>query len=137
MNSQSSFTANKAPFYSALLYPTLFVLVLWVVYWAEIRFHLNFTPYGLKPQSLSGLVGVLTSPFIHGGIGHLYRNTIPVFVLSAGLFYFYKDISWKTLLFGLLLSGLLTWFIGRPSYHIGASGMVYFLASFHNHYFSI
>lgn len=130
MNSQSSFTANKAPFYSALLYPTLFVLVLWVVYWAEIRFHLNFTPYGLKPQSLSGLVGVLTSPFIHGGIGHLYRNTIPVFVLSAGLFYFYKDISWKTLLFGLLLSGLLTWFIGRPSYHIGASGMVYFLASF-------
>ncbi|WP_127846684.1 rhomboid family intramembrane serine protease [Psychroflexus aestuariivivens] len=130
MKSQSSFTTNKAPFYSALLYPTLFVLLLWIVYWVEIRFHLNFTPYGLKPQSLSGLVGVLTSPFIHGGIGHLYRNTIPVFVLSAGLFYFYKDISWKTLLFGLLLTGLLTWVIGRPSYHIGASGMVYFLVSF-------
>ena len=34
------------------------------------------------------------------------------------------------LIYGLLLSGLLTWIIARPSYHIGASGIVYLLVSF-------
>jgi len=36
----------------------------------------------------------------------------------------------KVLLFGILFSGLITWVIGRPSYHIGASGIIYLLASF-------
>jgi hypothetical protein len=34
------------------------------------------------------------------------------------------------LLYGILFSGLITWGIGRPSYHIGASGIIYLLASF-------
>jgi len=34
------------------------------------------------------------------------------------------------LLFGVLLTGFLTWGIGRPSNHIGASGLIYLLASF-------
>jgi hypothetical protein len=34
------------------------------------------------------------------------------------------------LFFGIIASGLLTWFIGRPSYHIGASGLIYVLVSF-------
>ena len=34
------------------------------------------------------------------------------------------------LLYGILLSGFLTWCIGRPSYHIGASGLIYVLVSF-------
>jgi hypothetical protein len=46
------------------------------------------------------------------------------------LFYFYKNISWQILLFGILLTGFLTWGIGRPSNHIGASGLIYLLASF-------
>jgi membrane associated rhomboid family serine protease len=77
-----------------------------------------------------GLFGILASPFIHSGIEHLYKNSIPLLVLLASLFYFYKDIAWKALFFGLLSSGLLTWIIARPSFHIGASGIVYFLASF-------
>ena len=36
----------------------------------------------------------------------------------------------KVLLLGILISGFLTWLIGRPSYHIGASGLIYVLASF-------
>ena len=46
------------------------------------------------------------------------------------LFYFYRPIAWKVLFFGVLFSGLLTWWIGRPSYHIGASGLIYVLVSF-------
>lgn len=46
------------------------------------------------------------------------------------LFYFYKPIAWRVLLLGILVSGFLTWCIGRPSYHIGASGLIYVLVSF-------
>ena len=46
------------------------------------------------------------------------------------LFYFYRHIAWKVIVFGILISGFLTWCIGRPSYHIGASGLIYVLVSF-------
>ncbi|NNK28616.1 MAG: rhomboid family intramembrane serine protease, partial [Flavobacteriaceae bacterium] len=64
------------------------------------------------------------------GIDHLYNNTIPLFVLSTALFYFYRKIAWKVVIFGILLSGLLTWVIGRPANHIGVSGFIYVLVSF-------
>ena len=63
-------------------------------------------------------------------MSHLYHNTIPLFVLSAAVFYFYRPIAWKVILLGIVLSGLLTWAIGRPANHIGASGLIYVLMSF-------
>ncbi|MDC8001008.1 rhomboid family intramembrane serine protease [Aequorivita todarodis] len=111
-------------------YPLLFVMVLWIVFWIESRFGLNFNAYGVYPRELKGLRGILFSPFIHGSLKHLFNNSIPLFVLSSALFYFYRNIRWKVLLFGLLLTGIATWFIGRSSLHIGASGVVYMLAAF-------
>jgi membrane associated rhomboid family serine protease len=32
--------------------------------------------------------------------------------------------------FGIIISGIITWLIGRPSFHIGASGLIYVLFSF-------
>ncbi|MCF7561164.1 rhomboid family intramembrane serine protease [Sabulilitoribacter multivorans] len=111
-------------------YPVLFVLVIWLVFWVEVRFGYNFSKYGIYPQTLKGLRGVALSPFIHGDIQHIYHNTIPLFVLSMSLFYFYRHIAWKVIFFGILLSGFITWGIGRPSYHIGISGLIYVLVSF-------
>jgi membrane associated rhomboid family serine protease len=111
-------------------YPIFFVLTIWLVFWFEVRFGYNFSTYGIYPQTLKGLRGVVLSPFIHGSIQHLYHNTIPLFVLSMALFYFYRHIAWKVLLFGILVSGFLTWCIARPSYHIGVSGLIYVLVSF-------
>ena len=113
-----------------VLYPVLFILIIWFVYWAEVRFNVNLNFLGINPRRFSGLSGVALSPFIHSGITHLYHNTIPLFVLSAALFYFYRPIAWKIILYGIVLSGILTWLIGRPSYHIGASGLIYVLVSF-------
>ena len=113
-----------------VIYPILFVLLIWLVFAIEIRFGYRFNKLGVYPQTLKGLRGVLFSPFIHSGISHLYSNTIPLFVLSSALFYFYRPIAFKVIGYGILLSGLLTWLIGRPSYHIGASGLIYVLFSF-------
>jgi membrane associated rhomboid family serine protease len=110
--------------------PLISVLAIWTVFWFELRFRVNFNSFGIYPQTISGLRGIFFSPFIHSSIDHLYNNTIPLAILTAALFYFYNNIALRVLLFGALVTGLFTWAIGRPSYHIGASGIIYLLASF-------
>ncbi len=113
-----------------IAYPVLFVLILWIVFWFEVRFGMRLSKFGIYPQTIEGMRGILLSPFLHGDIKHLYHNSIPLLVLSVALFYFYRPIAWKVLFWGVLCSGFLTWLIGRSSYHIGASGLIYVLVSF-------
>lgn len=105
-------------------------MLLWIVFWIESRFGINFNKYGIYPRTFKGLIGIVCGPFIHGSLKHIFNNSVPLFVLSTALFYFYRKIRWKVLLLGLILTGLLTWIIGRPSLHIGASGVVYMLVAF-------
>lgn len=113
-----------------IAFPLYFVLVLWIVFWIEGNYNLYLTKYGLYPRTISGLRGIVFSPFIHSGIKHLFNNSLPLLILLISLFYFYRKIAFKVLIYGTLLSGLLTWIIARDSYHIGASGIIYLLFSF-------
>ena len=113
-----------------LIYPMLFGLLIWVVYWVEIEYGYDFSDFGVYPRTLKGLRGVLLSPFIHSTLKHLYNNTIPLMLLTAALFYFYAEVKWKVLIYGMLISGVITWLFARSAYHIGASGIIYMLSSF-------
>jgi membrane associated rhomboid family serine protease len=110
--------------------PVFFVLFLWIVYWVQIRFDFDFYQYGVYPRDLSGLQGILFSPFIHENLSHLYNNSIPLLVLLAALQFFYPKQSFAVIGYGILFSGLITWIIGRENFHIGASGLIYVLVSF-------
>lgn len=110
--------------------PVFFVLFLWIVYWVQIRFDFDFYQYGIYPRDLSGLQGILFSPFIHENLSHLYNNSIPLLVLLAALQFFYSKQSFAVIGYGILFSGLITWIIGRENFHIGASGLIYVLVSF-------
>ena len=113
-----------------VLIPMLAILSIWTVFWFEVKFNVNLNEYGIYPRTLKGLRGILFSPFLHGSLEHLYNNSLPLVILSGALAYFYRNVTLKVLLLGIFFSGLLTWCIGRPSYHIGASGLIYVLASF-------
>lgn len=115
---------------SVLAWPLYFVVLIWVVFWLEIKFKIDLSHFGILPRTLSGLKGVLFSPFLHGNLEHLYNNSIPLLVLIAALRYFYRRHALAVLGYGILLSGFITWVIGRESYHIGASGLIYVLVSF-------
>lgn len=115
---------------SVILYPLMIVFAIWLVFWYQVGVDYSIKSFGIRPQKVEGLLGVVTSPFLHGDISHIYNNSIPLFVLSLALFYFYKKIAWKVILYGVLLSGLLTWFIAKSGNHIGASGLIYVLVSF-------
>ena len=126
MQEERQFNYSK----SIIRVPVIIVSIMWLVYWIEIKFALNFTRFGVYPRSISGLKGVLFSPFIHSGTEHLFNNSIPVFVFLGMLFYFYKEIAWKIILLGSFMTGFLTWLIGGEGFHIGMSGVVYLLFSF-------
>lgn len=46
------------------------------------------------------------------------------------MFFFYNSIAIKSISLLWVISGVLTWFIGRNAYHIGASGLVFALVFF-------
>ena len=115
---------------AVILLPLFFVLTLWLVFWYELQFQHNLSHFGIYPREVYGLKGILFSTFLHGDIEHLANNSFALLVLLPILRYFYKEQSFVVLFLGILFSGLGTWLLGRPSYHIGASGLIYALVSF-------
>jgi membrane associated rhomboid family serine protease len=101
------------------------VAVLWLVKLVEEFGGLDFGQFGVRPLQWSGLVGVLTAPLVHGSFQHLIMNTLPLFVLLALARFNYPRGSLRALVLIWLLGGLGIWLIGRPSFHIGASGVTH------------
>ncbi|MBA2407916.1 MAG: rhomboid family intramembrane serine protease [Chitinophagales bacterium] len=114
----------------SILIPLLFVCALWLIYFIEYARGKDFSILGILPRSLIGLTGILFTPFLHGSFSHLMSNTIPLLVLGSGFIYFYRNIAYKIFLLIWLIDGLGVWLLGREAYHIGASGLVYGMASF-------
>ena len=119
-------------FFGSMVFPGLLVLVLWIIKIIEVGFQVSFAEYGLLPQSVIGLRGIFFSPLLHADWAHLSSNSIPLFLLSAGLFYYYGQKAWPIFFLCWLVTGLWVWiFAVDTGTHIGASGVVYALATFH------
>lgn len=121
---------EKKKILHSLIFPSMFILLLWIIKLGEVLTDTDLGFLGVYPHSFSGLTGIITSPLIHGDFKHLFANSVPLFVLGGSLFYFYRDISVKTFLLIYFISGICVWMGAREAYHIGASGVVYGLASF-------
>ena len=110
--------------------PIIFVLIIWTVKIVECFFDLNIYIFGVFPREIIGLRGILFAPFIHNDFTHLLNNSIPILVLGSLFVFFYKNLSFEIFMWLFFISGILLWGIGRPNYHIGASGIIYALATF-------
>lgn len=106
------------------------VAAFWLVKLIEVQSGHYLTEFGVFPRTLSGMKGIVTSPFIHGDMRHLISNSVPLLVLMGGLFYFYNTLAYKVIGGVYLLGGIWLWMGGRESFHIGASGLVYGLTTF-------
>jgi membrane associated rhomboid family serine protease len=123
---------EKRRFYGSMIFPGLLVLLLWIIKLIEVGFQTSFADYGLLPQTLVGLRGILFSPLLHADWKHLSSNSVPLFLLTAGLFYYYGKKARTILSLCWLVTGLWVWiFAADTGIHIGASGVVYALATFH------
>jgi len=114
----------------SMLLPGVFVFIMWLVKIIEVLFDLDLSNLGIFPLSVKGLPGIIFSPFIHADFRHLFNNSLPLFFLGTALFYFYSEIAVKISLWTYFLTGFFVWLAGRAAWHIGASGLIYGLASF-------
>ena len=113
-----------------IIIPLSFLVLLWLIQFAQYLFSLKLVKYGLLPQTTKGLTGIFTAPLIHSGFNHIISNSIPLLFLGSGIFYFYKEAAYKVFFMVYLIPGILVWFLGRESYHIGSSGLVYGYVTF-------
>jgi membrane associated rhomboid family serine protease len=82
--------------------------------------------YGIRPQSIVGLRGILFAPFLHGSIAHVAANTAPF--LTLGWLVMLRETSdfFVVTIVTAIVSGLGVWLTAPPyTIHIGASGVIF------------
>ena len=123
---------EKSLILRSLIWPAIFVAVIWLVKVVETLTDTSFAQYGMKPKEWRGLIGIFTYPFLHKDFSHLSSNSLPLLFLGAALFYFYRKTSFIIFIQLFIISGFWLWLLGEySSIHIGASGLVYGLTAFH------
>ena len=115
---------------TAVIFPSVFVGIIGLIHLSVYVLDVSLISFGVFPRKLSGLIGILTSPLIHGDWNHLFNNSIPLLILGSALFYFYREVAFKVSTWIYLMVGMWTWLSAREAYHIGASGVLYGLFSF-------
>lgn len=103
-----------------------FIVIAWGLEIIDLIPGINLDILGVRPRNISGLLGVVTMPWLHGGFSHLFSNTAYFAVLGYLVLATERERFFSTSLKIILLSGLGTWLIGRGgSVHIGASALIY------------
>jgi membrane associated rhomboid family serine protease len=120
---QESIGAAGKRFRAALQRAVLIAAALWVILLIDTAIGVGLSAWGTGPRRLQGLLGLISMPLIHGGVGHLATNTLPLILLGTGLQYFYPRTALRVLPWFWIAPGLFVWIFGADgSTHYGASG---------------
>ncbi len=134
---------SKRNLKNVIKWPLVLLGLMWAVFIVDtylLNGSLTFW-YGLRPNEVVGLKGILFSPLLHGSWGHLLSNSLPFLSLSGMMIFFYPRLWPRALATLWLGSGAMLWLFGGPlntlidlntnsELHIGASGVVYALATY-------
>jgi membrane associated rhomboid family serine protease len=107
------------------------VLLMWALEVVDVALDNRLDRYGIEPRELDGLDGVIASPFLHVGFGHLIANTLPFVAMGLVI-----ALEGPLRLLGVtaitaVISGLGTWLIApADTIHLGASGVVFGYATY-------
>lgn len=110
--------------------PFRLVFIMWATYVLGTMINFDLALLGIYPRTFLGMSGILFAPMIHGSVVHLISNTLPLLFLGTILFMFYDRIARRVFFQCYFFTNILVWIFARPSFHIGASGLVYGLAAF-------
>lgn len=104
-----------------------FIAIIWILEIIDLLFFRGaLDAYGLRPRSITGLRGILFSPFLHGGLAHVAANTIPFLTLGWLIMLRQTSDFLVVTAVTMLTSGIGVWLFGSPyTIHIGASGLVF------------
>jgi membrane associated rhomboid family serine protease len=111
-------------------WPLILIIFIWVVEIIDRTWQLDLEGLGVLPRDISGLIGIFTSPFVHGEWNHLYNNTFSLFATTVIMATFYRKVAVSAFFWITIGTGIGVWLYGRDAYHIGASGVIYGLVAF-------
>jgi membrane associated rhomboid family serine protease len=99
---------------------------LWIVHVANVLTGGALVAFGIVPRTLTGLLGIVAAPFLHGSVAHLLSNSLPLLVLGALLLTRGRRDFAVVTAASVVGSGLGAWLFGGPgTVHIGASGLLF------------
>lgn len=114
----------------------VFVAVIWAVWLVDWIFPFDLNRLGILPRKLVGLRGIVFAPVLHANIFHLLSNTLPLFILTFTMSFFYHKVFTPAILLSILIGGILVWIFARngsdarPMVHVGASGLIFSQVAF-------
>lgn len=123
--------SQSSPFVQGAQVLLALVAVMWGLEIVDVALDNRLDNYGIEPRDVDALPGIVSSPFLHAGFGHLIGNTIPLVIMGlaialAGA----KRLVVVTVIVGLIV-GLGTWLTaGANTETIGASGLVFGFATY-------
>lgn len=127
---QTEKTSNLKTLLKIEFIPFVLTLFIFMTFILEKGMNWDFSKAGIYPRKIEWIWTVFTYIFVHANWSHLLNNLLSFFLLSSCLFYFYRPVNLRVFVALWLISGLLLWIIGRENRHVGASGLIYAMASF-------
>jgi membrane associated rhomboid family serine protease len=126
---------KTANFLESLIFPLIFVAIMWLTHIVQYLFEMDLFWLGVKPRSFEGVLGIGFSPLIHSGFTHLTSNSIPFLASGAIIMSVFKSVAFRAFGIIYLMTGVLVWLFAdfeaiNTNYHIGASGVVYGMVTF-------
>jgi len=116
---------KKKTFLEAFKIIFYLVLIIWIVEIINLVFAHQFYIWGIMPRNLEGMRGIVLHPFIHGSLQHAILNTMPLIVLGSFVALEGKAAFLNITIKIILIGGFLLWLMGRPSFHVGASLLIF------------
>jgi len=127
---KSGLSDFKRQFLHAVFVPTIISVVIILSFVLEKGMDWDFHTLGVYPRRVENIGGIFTLVLVHSDWSHLANNVVSFILLSSCLSFFYRQIALKVMFVSCVFSGAILWVIGRDSWHIGVSGLIYSLAFF-------
>lgn len=116
---------QRDPRTNGLMLVAAMVVLMWIVEVIDAVADQRLDQFGIVPRQVDGLDGIVFSPFLHSGFGHLIANTVPFLILGAVIaLNGAVRVLQVTVIVGLV-AGIGVWlFAGSNTITVGASGIV-------------
>lgn len=125
-DSQDSLTRIARDYVPRFIPPVALLVVMWLARLVDWILPGDFNKLGLVSWQPTHLYGLVTSPLLHGGWGHLLANSVPFLVLGLLVAAGGARTFWWVTAVVALVSGAGAFFINTPGVlTVGASGLVF------------